>query len=439
MNTQRVYRYLALAALLGFWSCSSSRQTARNAGEIDDLYGNSASAEVYASNSSEPTRDAQRLDRPRRSARNANPDYSEDQQAFDANSDEYYSELSARKLKRGLSPDPGWNTDNDYNAGFVNGYYAGVGNPAFNAYRWNPWGYNNTFNNGLNFGLGLGLGSTWGWNRFGYGFGGGFYDPFFSPAYAFNSPFYSPFGYGYGGFYDSFYSPYYGGLYSPFYGGGAFGGWGRPVYAGNVIVTGADPYRNNRVYGARNDRSSARYNDAFVNTPRPATSNGGRRSGDAYYSSGNGTSASTNNTNGRTNSDSYYARPRSNSRGTYYYDNGSSSGGRTSSGTGTYTAPSYNSGNSGSDYYARPRSNSRGTYTPAPSNNGNSRGSYQQRQPSYQQPSYQQPSYQSQSRGSYSAPTPSYSAPAPSGGSRGGSSGSSSGGYSGGGGSRGPR
>lgn len=117
MNTQPLYRYLALAALMGFWSCASTQQTARNTGEVDDLYASSASAQVYADNSSDastvaerPSRQQQRFER-QQSLRNRNPEYTDEQPGYDANSDEYYTELSARKLNRGLSPDPGWNDD----------------------------------------------------------------------------------------------------------------------------------------------------------------------------------------------------------------------------------------------------------------------------------------------------------------------------------------
>jgi len=444
MKTNYSYRYLTLAALVGLWSCSSSRQTAQNVGEMDDLYGNSANAAVYASASSDgpsvaqrPSRQQQRMERQQRSSRSDNPEYFDDQQGYsNANTDEYYAELSARKLNRGLSPDPGWNDNgtNAYNSGFVNGFNAAN----TSALSWNRWGFNNMgFYNGLGLGLGMGaFGGFGGFNRF----GGGFYDPFFSPFYG------NSFAYG-GGFYDPFYSPFYGGgfggfnnfgmgfgnpFFSPFYGGG----FGRPVIVNNVLVTGADPYRN-RTYGPRYDRSSSRYNDAFVNTPRSSNdpNAGGRRaSGSTYYSprDNSGNASSANATSGSNNG--YYSSPRQNSRGTYYYDNSAGSNGRQGAAT---SAPAYNSGNtSNSEYYARPRQNSRGsTYTPAEgSRSSGARGSYSQ--PSYSQPSYQQPSYQSQSqsRGSYSQPSQStYSAPAPSAPSSGGS------GYSSGGGSRGPR
>ncbi|MDB5242947.1 MAG: hypothetical protein JWP57_3572, partial [Spirosoma sp.] len=291
MKTNYSYRYLTMAALVGLWSCSSSRQTAQNVGEMDDLYGNSANAAVYASTSSDgpsvaqrPSRQQQRMERQQRSSRSDNPEYSDDQQGYSANTDEYYAELSARKLNRGLSPDPGWNDQNSYNSGFVNGYNAAN----TSAYSWNRWGFNNTgFYSGLGLGLGLGaFGGYGGFNSFGMGFGNPFYSPFYGNSFAYGG------GYG-GGYYDPFYSSYYGGygggfnpfyggfnsFYSPFYGGGFYGGgYGRPVIVNNVLVTGADPYRN-RSYGPRYDRSSSRYNDAFVNTPRSNNdpNAGGRR------------------------------------------------------------------------------------------------------------------------------------------------------------------
>jgi len=444
MKTQPLYRYLTMAALLGLWSCSSSRQTAQNAGEVDDLYGSSANAVVYAGNSSDVSsvarRPTQRYDRQQLRNRSTNPDYvPTEEQGYNANTDEYYTDLSARKLNRGLSPDPGWSDDgtNAYNSGFVNGYNSAQ----TSAYSWNRWGFNNTgFYNGLGLGLGLGaFGGYGGYNSFGFG------NPFY------NRYSYSPFGYGFGGggFYDSFYSPfgyggynsfgynpYFGGFnsfYSPYsyFGGGYYGG--GAVIVNNVNVIGADPYRSNRSYGPRGSSSTNRYNDGFVNSPRTGNSGGrtGTYSGNApTYTDSRGSSSSSN---------GYYAAPRANSRGgSYYYDNsGTGNSGRVSSGsTPASPAPSYSSGRSNSDYYAAPRQNSRGSYTPPASsygNNGSGRSSYQSQQPSYQS---QQPSYQSRQQQTYSQPsTPSYSAPSQ-------SSGGGGGGYSGGGGgggSRGPR
>ena len=441
MKKQHLYSCLTLVALMGFWSCSSSLQTAQNAGNADDLYGGSGDAEVYASN--RPLDDGYSNSRSsrqqQRALRNANPDYNDEQQGYDANTNEYYSELSTRKLNRGLSADPGWNDTgaNAYTSGFSNGYNSAM----TSAYSWNRWGFNNTgFYNGL--GLGIGLGS------FGFGspfYGSSFgYSPFYGSSFGY-SPFSSPFGYGgYGnGFYDPFYSSYaYGGFggYSPFYSpfgyGGGYGGYyGSPVYINNGYAVGADPYRSNRTYGPRfnnsgNNGTIARgYNNNFVNTPRSGNTTSGGRSG---YSSGAGNRGSN---------DGYYAAPRSNSRGSYYYDNGSSAGGRAgaNSAVTNNTAPSYNSSRgSNNGYYAAPRSNSRGSYTPADGNYSGGRGSYQQAQPSYQQPSYQsqnrsfsQPSF---SQPSYSAPSRGFSAP-----SGGGGGFSGGGGHVGGGGGRGPR
>ena len=467
MKTQQpTWQYLTLIAVVAVgFSCNTSKQTTQT-GEVDDLYGNSGNAAVYADNSRDVTEKRPATARTesnrntgslRRNNRNANPDYADDQQPYSANEDEYYSELSTRNLNRGISSDPGWGTDNgngSYNDGFTNGYYAGLNNPAYNSSRWNQWGFNNGFGNGFNVGLGLGLGGGFGgFNRWGGGFnrwGSGFHDPFYSP-YAFGG-FNNGWG---GGFYDPFYSPYafggYGG-YSPFgygsgYGGGGF--YNRPVYVNNnVIVSGADPYRNTRTYGARTGTTSGRYNDSFTNTPRPTNGNtGGRSAATGTYNPSNNGGNATGNAN--TSRDGYYASPRQNSRGSYYYSDGNSNGRSSATGTGDntnrYSPPARSNSGSG-DYYARPRQNSQGSYTPSTNGNGgNSRGSYQQSEPSRSQPSYQQQNrtYQqaqpTQSQPSYSAP--SYN----SGGSRGSSSGgggSSSGGGSspsGGGGGRGPR
>ncbi len=474
MKTQQpTWQYLTLIAVVAVgFSCNTSKQTAQT-GEVDDLYGNSGSAVVYADNSRDytekrpttaPTESTRNTGSLRRNNRNANPDYADNQQPYSANEDEYYSELSTRNLNRGISSDPGWGTDNgngSYNDGFTNGYYAGLDNPAYNSSRWNQWGFNNGFGNGFNngfgngFNVGLGLGGGFGgFNRWGGGFnrwGGGFNDPFWGNSFAYN-PWGFNNGWG-GGFNDPFFSPYaFGGFNnwnSPFgFGGGWGGGFNRPVYVNNnVIVSGADPYRNTRTYGARPGGTSARYNDSFTNTPRPANGNTGGRSAatGTYNPANNGGNAMGNN---NTNRDSYYASPRQNSRGSYYYNDGNSNGRGSATGNAntpsTYSPPANSNSGSG-EYYARPRQNSQGSYTPSNSGNGNSRGSYQQSESSRSQPSYQQQnrSYQ-QSRPTQSQP--SYSAPSyNSGGSRGSSSGgggSSSGGggsSSGGGGGRGPR
>ena len=466
---QRTWQYLTLIAVVAVgFSCNTSKQTAQT-GEADDLYGNSGNAVVYADNSSNATTQRPAMARNetqsngntgalRRNNRNANPDYADDQRPYSANQDEYYSELSTRNLNRGISADPGWgngNNDNgSYNDGFTNGYYAGLNNPAYNSSRWNPWGYNNSMSNGFNIGLGLGAGmygynsfsSPFGYSRFGFGNSFG-YSPFgYGGGYG-----YSPFGYG-GGGYDPFYSSYgYGshggfGGYSPFgYGyspfGGGYGGFGSPVYVNNsAIVSGADPYRNARTYGARGGSANGRYNDGFVNSS-PANNNGGRSSATGSYNP----SSSYDNRNSTGNSDGYYASPRQNSRngnsnGYYYGNDGNGTGGRSAAtGNSTYTPPASNNSGSG-DYYARPRQNG-SSYTPNDGNsrgnsgysNGSGRSGYQQQsQPSYQQsqPSYQQRSSQ-QSQPSYQQSQPSYSAPSYN---SGGSRGSSGGGYSGGGG-----
>jgi len=463
MNTQPLYRYLTMAALLGIWSCSSSRQTAQNAGEVDDLYGNSSNAAVYAGNSSDvstvvqrPTQRYANRQQPQRFNRNANPDFSanEEQQGYNANSDEYYTELSTRKLNRGLSPDPGWsdNGTNAYDSGFANGF----NQAQTSALSWNRWGFNNTgFFGGMGLGMGMGMGmggfggfgSPWGWgNGFNMGFGnpwgggfnsfgGGFYDPFWGGG-GFNSFAFSPWGFG-GGFNNFGY-----GGFNRFGGGGFFGGgfggggFGNNVIVNNINVVGADPYRNSRSYGPRGSGSTNNYNNGFVNTPRAGNSGGrtGTYSGDAPTYTNSRSNSSSSNGN--------YAAPRANSRGAYYYDNsGNTAGSGRSSGNATPSysspAPSYSSGRSNSDYYATPRQNSRGSYTPPASSYGNSsNGRSGYTQPSYQSRQSQQPAYSAPQRSS----TPSYSSPSRSSSGGGGGGGySGGGGGGGGGGSRGPR
>lgn len=425
-------KYLTLLAAVGFWGCSSSRQTAQNAGEFDDLYGSSSDGSVISAPAKEKRlsdrSSTQRFDR---FDPNSNPDYN-DQTTGQFNDDEYYSEISARKVTRGISPDPGWNTDNAYTNGFANGYNSAMLNSS-----WNRWGWNSPFYGGLSLGIGMGM-SPW-------GFGSGFYSPFNSPFY---SPFgfgggyaYSPFGYGYGGgFYDSFYSPYgygYNNFYSPYYGGG----FGRSV----VVVNNYNNLGANRnaTYGARGGNSRDRYNSDFVNTPRSYnnSNNGGRRSGELNSSNNNSYYSRPNNSGGNATNSSSYGAGRQNSRGSDYYYGGSSTGGRASANSSS--APSY-SAPSNSDYYAAPRQNSRGSYTPPSVNSGSRYSAPQYSAPqqsnTYQAPtrSYQPPtrSYEAPAQRSYSPPSqPSYSAPSQ-------SHSSGGGGYSGGGGgggSRGPR
>ncbi|WP_266365873.1 pilus assembly protein [Tellurirhabdus rosea] len=444
MKAIRTLPYAAILAALSLAGCSSSRQLAQNGGEVDDLYGNSADAVVYAAPQREerqlideqPTRRAQA----ERRGRNTNPDFlSETEQQELFQSDEYYSDLSARRVQRGISPDPGWATEN-YNDGFVDGFNAAGGN------RWNRWGWNNT---GFWTGLSLGLGaSPWGWNRWGG------YDPFWGGGYAYSpwgwNSFYDPF-WGYNSFnrwgYNSWADPYWG------------GGWyNRPVVVVNNNynnVVGAA--RNNYTVGARNTGRTDRYNGNFNNTPRTGnpTDNGGRRSG--TLSPSTNTPTYSNSRNPDAPSRDSYSRDRANNRGTYYYSDSDNSG-RVRSNE-SYSAPSTSSpsygnssrGSSAADaYYSRPRQNSRGTYvqpsdgglnsrSSSPSyNSGNSGGFTAPSRSSYESPSrstYSQPNTNS----SYSSPSP---APSYNSGSRGGSS---SGGYSGGsssgggGGSRGPR
>lgn len=419
MKVQHTWKYLSLLVVLGFWGCSTTKTV------TDDLYGSSADAPAYAMKESRPverTRTASQ--RYEDSRMNANPDYSD--QSSGLPDDEYYSEVTARKVTRGISADPGWSSDNGYTNGFANGYNTAMMNSS-----WNRWGWNSPFYGGLSLGIGLGMSSwgynPWGWNSMRYG---GFYDPFWGGGYAY-SPFsyggfydpfnsYSPFGYGYG--FNSFYSPY------------SYGGYGRPV----VVVNNYDRIGANRnaIYGARRGASRDRYNGDFVNTPRSYNgNNGGRRSGEL------------NSSNNTTNNNTYYSRPntsgsansygagRANSRGADYYYGGSGNSGRAnadnSSSRPTYSAPS----TSNSDYYAAPRQNSRGSYTPPSYNSGSRSGVTTQ---TYQAPTR---TYEAPQR-SYSPPSqPSYSSPS-FGGSRGGGSSSGGGGYSGGGGgggSRGPR
>ncbi|MFD1139990.1 hypothetical protein ACFQ4C_02685 [Larkinella insperata] len=425
MKVQHTWKYLSLLVVLGFWGCSSSKNLA---GESDDLYGSSADAPVYASKESRPverTRTASQ--RYEDSRMNANPDYND--QTLGLGDDEYYSEVTARKVTRGISPDPGWSSDNSYTNGFANGYNTAMMNSS-----WNRWGWNSPFFGGMNLGIGLGM-SSWGWGGLNSWRYGGFYDPFWGGSYAY-SPFYgggfgggfydpfyaySPFGYGYG--FNSFYNPY-------MYGGG----YGRPVIVNNYDRIGAN---RNATYGARRGVSRDRYNSDFVNTPRSYNNNnGGRRSGER--NSANNTANNTyysrpNNSGGTVNTGSY-GTGRANSRGSYYYGESGSGGSRSNtnpSGRPSYTTPSTNN----SDYYAAPRQNSRGTYS-APSYNSGSRVGASQETRTYQAPSR---SYEAPQR-TYSPPSqPSYSSPSFGGSRGGGGSSGGGGGYSGGGGSRGPR
>ncbi|MEZ0542426.1 hypothetical protein [Fibrella arboris] len=439
MKLNNTWHYLAVVAMLGMGACSSSRQAAQNAGEVDDLYGNSGDAAVYAGDDRKTTqqdvRQATRFDRRQSQQRgsNVNPDYMEGQQGATGTDSEYYTELSARQVQRGISPDPGWGATDAYASGYANGYNQGL----YGANSWNRWGLGNAgFVSGLS--LGIGFGSAFGYSPFGY-------SPFGYSPYAYGSYGYSPFGYG--GFYDPFYSSYAYGIggygYSPF-GYGGYGGYGYNPYAyggyyggttviNNNYITGADPYRNNRTYGPRGTSSSARYSGDFNNTA--PSYNGGRRTG-SYGSAYN---------NSSTGDGTYYTNPssgRGSSRGSGSYSNSATpSGGRTYGNSAGSYAPS--TGATGT-YYERPSSR-QGSYNQSySSGGGSSRGNYSQPSqsaPSYarpSQPSYQQsqPTYQQPSR-SYSAPTPSYSAPSYSAPSSGGGGG---GGYSSGSGSsRGPR
>jgi hypothetical protein len=434
MKVLHTWKYLTLLAAVGFWGCSSSLKTAQNSGEFDDLYGSSSDAAVHSS----PQKETQLANRQLATQRfdqrvaNSNPDYYNEQTAGQYNDDEYYSEVSARKVTRGISPDPGWSADNAYTNGFSNGYSSALMNSS-----WNRWGWNSPFYGGLSLGIGMGM-SPWGYSSF----GSPFYSPFYSPFGYGGGYAYSPFGYG-GGFYDSFYSPYgygYNSFYSPYsyYGGG----YGRStVIVNNYNNIGAN---RNATYGARGGSSRDRYNGDFVNTPRSYNNNnGGRRSGElnstnntsnnAYYSrpnTNNGGSYSNSTPSNSTNNS--YGSGRQNSRGGDYYYGGSNSGSRASANN-SNSVPSY-SAPSNSDYYAAPRQSTRGSYS-SPSINSGSRYSAPQYSAPQQSHTYQAPtrSYEAPAQRSYSPPSqPSYSAPSHSGG-------GSGGGFSGGGGSRGPR
>lgn len=410
MTTMKRITYFSVVALFGMWGCSSNQFASRTGAGYDDLYGSSSDVQVAANTTTQ------------RDSRYANPEYQGTNAGTTLNEGEdYYDEsyITSRNARRTVSDAAG------YNSGFNDGFYAGSGrfnNPMvmnrmnygaywpmmgpsfnvgfqlgmarhlqlggmpfmgmspfsnpyrFNSFGFNPWGYS-------------------GWDAFGYDpfWGssmamGGFYSPFgFNSVYGFNS-FYNGFGgfgnpYGFGGF-NSF-NPYY-------------GGFGNQVM---VVNNNNDRGTVTRAYGPRTSgqvRSNETYNRDFNNTVRTSRSNGGR---EAYTS---------NPTNSRsTTTDSYYARPRANSSGTYY--NGNSSSGRTSaesvgaytnrssrSGTYNYSSPrssssAYSTGNARSSSTVQSRSynnTSRGTYntqsnrtyesgarTSAPTFNNSSRGS----------------------------------------------------------------
>ena len=229
MKAIRTWKYLTLMAVAGFWSCSTSQQMASNTGN-DDLYGSSADAPVttgVAANANRSTnRATERFNR--RSGNNnqlnANPDYTDSDLTTNeqnlAYSDDYYSDLSARKITdRGIAADPGWS--NGYNSGYSNGYNTAL---ASSYGGWNTWGWNNI---GMLGGLGLGFGSPYlglGFGNYGYGYNS-FYSPFYSPFNSLYGYGFSP--YSYGGFYGSPYSYYggLGGLYGYGLGGYGYGGW----------------------------------------------------------------------------------------------------------------------------------------------------------------------------------------------------------------------
>ena len=411
MTTINKLTCLSVVALLGMWGCSSSQLASRSGTSYDDLYGSSSDVAVVA-----------RADANTRESRNTNPDYQAgnyDSRNQNGNAD-YYDEsyLSSRNAQRRVSDGAG------YNAGFQQGYYAGQSNSFGSNYMLNNYGsyypmIGSAFGLGFQMGIGnslrfgyspfnrYGMGyNSWGYNPYGYsGFGSYGYDPFYSSmAYGYGGG-YSPFGYG---GYNSWGSPYgYGGLggYGGFGGYNAFnpyyGGFGNSVF---VVNNNYDNGRNTRSYGPRSNtaRSNESYNSDFSNAARTSRNNGGREAYNSTYSvPSRGTSTS---------SDSYYARPRANSSGTYYNADGSAAG-RTSSETSSRNARS--SATSQTPYYSSPRSSSNSTY-----NSGNSSRSSRTYESS---PSYNSSrgygnsnsTYQAPARSTYEAPSRTYSAPTP--------------------------
>jgi len=413
--------YLSVVALLGLWGCSSSQLTSRSGAAYDDLYGGPSGVAVSQS------------DVNTRESRNINPDYqSGDYDPGNQNGNaDYYDEsyLSSRNAQRRVSDGVG------YDAGFREGYYAGRNNGFGSNYMFNNYGsywpmagsafsmgFQMGINNSLRFGYspfnryGMGY-NSWGYNPWGYsGFGSYGYDPFGYSPFGYGSMAYgygmSPFGYG---GYNSWGSPW---------GFGGFGGYNafNPYYGsfGNrvLVVNNYDSGNATRSYGPRSStaRSNGSYNNSFSNTARTSRNSGGR---EAYSAPSRGTT---------TTSDSYYARPRANSSGTYYNGDGTSAGR-----TGTYTNRSSRSSSTTSEtpYYSSPRSSSTSTYNSGSSSrssrtyqsspNYNSSRGYGNNNSTYQAPArstYQTPSRStstptynsgSSSRGSVSTPSSSSS------------------------------
>ena len=408
MTTMKRITYFSVVALLGMWGCSSNQFASRTAGNYDDLYGSASDVQITANTTQQDSR-------------YANPEYQGTPSGTVSGEGDYYDEsyLTARNARRSVSDAAG------YNSGFVDGYYAGQGrfnNPMFMS----PMGYGAFWpgmGSSFNMGFQLGMARTlqFGMSPFGM-------SPFMNP-YRFNSFGYNPWGYGgwdpFG--FDPFWgsSMAYGGFYSPFgfnsFGYGSpfgFGGFNafNPYYGGFgnrvLVVNNYDQGTVNRGYGPRNSglvRSNETYNNQFTNTVRTSRSNGGR---EGYVSNPSNSRATT--------TDSYYARPRANSRGTYYNPNASSGRSSTSS-VGSYSNRSSRSGTSYN--YSSPRStssaystgNTRSTNSYQSRTYGNSRGTYNsESNRSFESGSRtSSPTYNS-SRGSVSTPAPRSTSSAPS-------------------------
>ncbi|WP_247234922.1 hypothetical protein [Telluribacter sp. SYSU D00476] len=437
MTTLRNVKYLSVVALIGVWGCSSNQYASRSGVEYDDLYGNSSDVEVAVRN--RPANEAR--------SRYDNPDFqSTDGVAANEGTTDYYDEnyLSSRKVQRPVSDEVG------YNAGFREGYIAGqtaVFDPFFmNSYGGFWPGSSAAFRMGFQVGVNrsmrlgfspfIGMGGMYGMGRMGYSPWGMYrpwgFDPFWGSSMAYGG-FGMPYGYGMYGMGDPFWgmnswgSPF-GGMYGGMYGYG-FNPWAynRPVV---IVNNNSDRNEYRRTYGPRGSatgRSTDTYNRGFVNTTRSSRNANANAAGRQGANAGYDNSAATN-SRGTTSSDAYYARPRSNSSGTYY--GGNSSTGRSSAeGTSTYSgSESRRSSSNGDYYYSRPRSNSSGTYS---GSTGTSRSYGTSSQPSSRtydsgtrsNSTYQAPSRQSSpSWGGQSSPRSSAPASMPSGGGGGGGS-----------------
>jgi hypothetical protein len=443
MTISRNIKYLSAVALLGVWGCSPNQFASRSGSDFDDLYGNASDAEVAVK--SRPAREVGRFD---------NPDFqSAEGAAAREGSADYFDEtyLSSRNVRRPVSSEVG------YNAGFREGYVMGQ-QAAFDPFFMNSYGgfwpgsaasFRMGFQMGINrsmrmgFSPFMGMGSFYAMNRMGYspwGFGGMGFDPFMSSAmYGWGNP------WGMGGM--GMGMGMYGmgmGMYDPFWGMNSFGnpwgmgGWGMGGFGMNpwaynrpVVIVNNNNDRSDyrRTYGPRGTtgaRGADSYNSAFSNTTRSSRNAGGRQA----YNTDFDNSAATSSPRGTSgSSDAYYARPRSNSSGTYYGGNSSSTGRTSSEGTSTYSGTTSRGTASNSDYYySRPRANTSGTYSTPRSSGGvgtsspvNSNRSYEssgtRSNSNYQSPSRTTaPSYNNQSSPRSSAPAPS-SSPASSGGS----------------------